>query len=150
MSEHAVTLQWKREKEFTYQSYNRDHSWKLDGGAEITASAAPGYLGNPSYIDPEEAYIASLASCHMLTFLAVACKKKFVIDSYSDAAIGTLEKNPEGKMAITRLVLRPKVVFGGDRQPNSDELHELHDFAHRECFIANSVKTQIAVEPARH
>ena len=97
MSEHKVTLTWQRgDKPFEYQKYSRDHTWKFDGGHEMQASAAPTYLGNPNLVDPEEAFVASLSSCHMLTFLAIACKKRFVLDEYSDDAVGMMEKNADG------------------------------------------------------
>jgi len=147
MSEHKVTLTWERgDKPFEYQKYSRDHTWKFDGGHEMSASAAPAYLGNPANTDPEEAFVASLSSCHMLTFLAVACKKKFVLDEYTDDAVGHMEKNENGKMAITRVELHPKIKFSGDKQPTEQELDEMHHFAHTECFIANSVKTKVTVE----
>ena len=148
MSEHKVTLNWQRgDKPFEYQKYSRDHTWKFDGGHEMQASAAPAYLGNPSNTDPEEAFVASLSSCHMLTFLAVACKKKFVMDEYSDEAVGHMEKNAEGKLAITRVVLRQKTKFSGDKQPSKEELEKMNHAAHDQCFIANSVKTEVTVEP---
>ena len=110
MPEHRVTLIWKRGgAEFSYQNYPRDHTWIFDGGHTMTATAAPAYLGSPANVDPEEAFVASLSSCHMLTFLAIACKQKFVLDSYEDEAVGHMEKNTEGKMAITRVELRPKI-----------------------------------------
>jgi organic hydroperoxide reductase OsmC/OhrA len=147
MSEHKITLTWQRgDNPFEYQKYPRDHTWKFDGGHEMTATAAPAYLGNPKFVDPEEAFVASLSSCHMLTFLAVACKKKFVLDEYSDDAVGHMEKNENGKLAITRVELHPKPKFSGERQPTEQELDEMHHFAHTECFIANSVKTQVTVE----
>jgi organic hydroperoxide reductase OsmC/OhrA len=147
MSEHKVTLTWQRgDKPFEYQKYSRDHTWKFDGGHEMSASAAPAYLGNPANVDPEEAFVASLSSCHMLTFLAVACKKKFVMDEYTDEAVGHMEKNENGKLAITRVELHPKITFSGEKQPSEQELDEMHHFAHTECFIANSVKTKVTVE----
>jgi organic hydroperoxide reductase OsmC/OhrA len=146
MSEHKVTLTWKLETaDFTYPKYNRDHSWKFDGGVEMRASAAPAYVGNPALIDPEEAFVASLSSCHMLTFLAMACKQRFVVESYVDEAVGTLGKNADGKLAITRVTLHPAITFGGTNLPTSEQLHQLHEFAHKECFIANSVKTEVTV-----
>lgn len=146
MSEHKVTLTWKLETpEFIYPKYNRDHTWTFDGGLSVGASAAPAYIGNPALVDPEEAFVASLSSCHMLTFLAVACKKRFVVESYTDEAVGFLEKNADGKLAITRVVLHPKIAFGGGNQPAPDLLREMHEFAHRECFIANSVKADVTV-----
>ncbi len=108
----------------------------------MEATAAPAYLGNPKLVDPEEAFVASLSSCHMLTFLAVACKKKFVLDEYTDDAVGHMEKNENGKLAITRVELHPKLKFSGEKQPTEQELDEMHHFAHSECFIANSVKTE--------
>ena len=114
MSEHKMTLRWERDgAEFSYQKYPRDHIWSFDGGHTMTATAAPAYLGNPANVDPEEAFVASLSSCHMLTFLAIACKQKFVLDSYKDEAIGYMEKNAEGRMAITRVKLRPKLTWSG-------------------------------------
>ena len=141
MSEHKVTLKWERGgAEFSYQKYPRDHTWSFDGGHTMTATAAPAYLGNPANVDPEEAFVASLASCHMLTFL-----QKFVLDSYADEAIGYMEKNAEGKMAITRVELRPKLTWSGNRIPSAEELDKMHHAAHENCFIANSVKTGVTV-----
>jgi organic hydroperoxide reductase OsmC/OhrA len=148
MSEHKITLTWKRgDTPFEYQKYPRDHIWKFEGGHEMQASAAPAYLGNAKLVDPEEAFVASLSSCHMLTFLAIACKKKFVLDEYVDEAVGFMEKNAEGKLAITRVVLRQKTKFSGDKQPTTEELKEMNHAAHEQCFIANSVKTQVTIEP---
>ena len=147
MSEHKVTLHWGRGgAEFSYQKYPRDHTWSFDGGHTMTASAAPAYLGNPVNVDPEEAFVASLSSCHMLTFLSIACKQKFVLDEYIDEAIGHMEKNSEGKMAITRVELRPKIRWSGDKTPTAEELDKMHHAAHDNCFIANSVKTEVTVE----
>src|SRR6266704_3691479 len=112
MSEYKVTLKWERGgAEFSYQKYPRDHTWSFDGGHTMTATAAPAYLGNPANVDPEEAFVASLSSCHMLTFLAIACKYKFVVDEYTDDAVGHMEKNAEGRLAITRVELHPKLKF---------------------------------------
>jgi organic hydroperoxide reductase OsmC/OhrA len=111
----------------------------------LTATAAPAFLGNTANVDPEEAFVASLSSCHMLTFLAIACRQKFVLDTYEDEAIGHMEKNAEGKMAITRVELRPKIAWGGDRKPTAEELDKMHHAAHANCFIANSVKTDVRV-----
>jgi organic hydroperoxide reductase OsmC/OhrA len=147
MSEHKVNLTWKRgDVPFEYQKYPRNHRWKFDGGHEMTASAAPAYLGDPNQVDPEEAFVASLSSCHMLTFLAVAAKKKFVLDEYIDEAIGLMEKNAEGKLAITRVTLKQKLKFSGDKQPTPEEIEEMNHMAHDQCFIANSVKTEVTVE----
>jgi organic hydroperoxide reductase OsmC/OhrA len=147
MSEHNATIVWKRQSEtFTYDSYNRDHDWVFDGGIQVRASANPAYLGSPSCVDPEEAFVASLSSCHMLTFLAVACKKGFVLDAYRDEAVGTLAKDGSGRLAITRVALRPRITFSGAKQPTPEELSTLHQQAHHMCFIANSVKTEVVVE----
>src|SRR6516165_7075056 len=146
MSEHRVTLKWQRGgAEFSYQKYPRDHTWTFDGGHTMTATAAPAYLGNPANVDPEEAFVASLSSCHMLTFLAIACRQKFVLDAYEDRAVGHMAKNAEGKMAITRVELRPRIVWSGDRRPSAEELDKMHHAAHENCFIANSVKTEVTV-----
>ena len=112
----------------------------------MQASAAPAYLGNPKLVDPEEAFVASLSSCHMLTFLAIAAKKRFVLDEYVDEAVGHMEKNAEGRLAITRVVLRQKTRFSGDKQPSKQDLDEMNHAAHEQCFIANSVKTEVTVE----
>ena len=147
MSEHKVTLEWKRESEgFSYETYNRDHVVIFEGGVRVPASAAPAYRGNPAHVNPEEALVAALSSCHMLTFLAVAAKKQFVVDRYTDQAVGFLEKNQKGKLAITRVVLRPQIVFGGTPAPTPEQIAALHERAHSECFIANSVTTDVMVE----
>jgi organic hydroperoxide reductase OsmC/OhrA len=147
MAEHKITLEWKRETEaFTYDTYNRDHLWMFEGGSRVTASAAPGYRGNPALVNPEEAFVAALSSCHMLTFLAVAAKRKFIVDTYSDRAVGFLEKNVKGKLAITRVILRPAVAFSGPTIPTKEQLAALHEEAHHGCFIANSVTTDVTVE----
>jgi organic hydroperoxide reductase OsmC/OhrA len=148
MSEHKITLTWKRgDKPFEYQKYSRDHTWKFEGGHEMEASAASAYLGNPKLVDPEEAFVASLSSCHMLTFLAIAAKKKFMLDEYVDEAVGVMEKNTEGRLAITHVTLRQRLKFSGDKQPTAHEIEEMNHAAHEQCFIANSVKTEVKVEP---
>jgi len=148
MSEHKVNLSWKRgNAPFEYQKYPRNHTWKFDGGHEMTASSAPAYLGDPKQVDPEEAFVASLSSCHMLTFLAIACKKRFVLDEYTDEAVGMMEKNAEGRLAITHVTLKQRLKFSGDKQPTAAEIEEMNHMAHDQCFIANSVKTEVKVEP---
>ncbi len=146
MSEHRVTINWQRGgADFDYKSYSRDHTWRFAGGREIAASAAEAYLGNPALVDPEAAFVASLGSCHMLTFLAVAAHRGLTVDAYEDDAVGFLEKNDKGKLAVTRVVLRPRIVFGGEA-PAPAVVDQMHDKAHRECFIANSVLTEVEVE----
>jgi len=145
MSEHKAKVVWNRDgKDFTYKTYSRDHKW-IANGNEIAASATPAYLGNPNRVDPEAALVSALSSCHMLTFLAVAAMKGFVVESYEDEAVGHLEKNAAGKIAVTRVDLHPKIVFGGAKQPSAEDLDALHDKAHKECFIANSVTTDVKV-----
>ena len=148
MSEHHATIDWKRETpDFAYETYNRDHDWQFDAGITVRGSAAPAYKGSESCVDPEEAFVASLSSCHMLTFLALAARKRYVVDGYRDEAVGILAKDAAGNLAITKVTLRPEVRFGGEKQPNPEELRQLHDRAHHACFIANSVKTEVVVEP---
>ncbi|MBA3967835.1 MAG: OsmC family protein [Nitrospirales bacterium] len=147
MSEHRITLEWKRESEdFSYESYNRNHILVFEGGVRVPASAAPAYRGNPAHVNPEEAFVAALASCHMLTFLAMAAKKRFVVDRYSDHAVGLLEIHQNKKLAITRAILRPQVIFGGPSLPTQEQIHAFHEQAQSECFIANSVTTDVTVE----
>ena len=149
MSEHKVLVKWVLDRgDFEYRTYTRNHHWDFEGGTKVEASAAPGFLGDESRVDPEEALVASLSSCHMLTLLAVAAKKRLVVDSYVDDAVGVMEQNAEGKLAVTRVVLRPRIVFGGEQQPTEEEVDQLHHIAHEECFIANSVKTEVVVEQA--
>ncbi len=146
MSEHRVTINWQRgTADFDYTSYSRDHTWRFAGGREVAASAAEAYRGNPALVDPEAAFVASLGSCHMLTFLAVAAQRGLTVDAYEDDAVGYLEKNDKGKLAVTRVVLRPRIVFGGEA-PAPAVVDQMHDKAHRECFIANSVLTEVQVE----
>jgi organic hydroperoxide reductase OsmC/OhrA len=148
MSEHNATVDWKRETpDFAYESYNRDHDWSFDAGITVRASANPAYMGSESCVDPEEAFVASLSSCHMLTFLALAARKRYIVDGYKDQAVGVLSKDAAGRLAMTRVALRPRVVFGGETIPSPDEVRRLHDQAHHACFIANSVKTEVVVEP---
>ena len=148
MSEHVVDLTWTRgEHEFSYETYSRDHEWRFDGGATVAASANPAYLGSEQPVDPEEAFVAAISSCHMLTFLAIAAKKRLVVDSYLDHAVGVMAKNEAGRMAITQVTLHPKIVFDGET-PDAEALERMHHRAHQECFIANSVATEITVEPA--
>jgi organic hydroperoxide reductase OsmC/OhrA len=145
--EHHATILWRRTSEsFTYDSYNRAHEWRIHG-VTIAASAAPEFRGDATRVNPEEAFVASLSSCHMLTFLAMAAKKRFSLDSYSDEAVGYLEKNEKGQLAVTRVVLRPQVQWSQGVSVSQSDLDSLHHQAHEGCFIANSVKTDVTVEP---
>src|SRR6201997_3018975 len=147
MSQHKASLRWERGgAEVSYQKDPRDQIWSFAGGHKMPPPAAPAYLGNPANVDPEEAFVASLSSCHMLTFLAIACKQKFVLNEYVDEAVGHMEKNAEGRLAITRVELHPKLKWGGDKEPNAEELGKMHHMAHEQFFIANSVKTEVTVE----
>lgn len=149
MSEHTVSVVWRREtSDFTYDTYKRDHHWEFGSGSLVYASAAPEYLGSADLVNPEEALVAALSSCHMLTFLAIAARKRFVVDSYQDDAVGYLEKNEQGRLAVTRTTLRPRIAFSGERQPTAEELKAMHEKAHENCFIANSVNTVITIESA--
>jgi organic hydroperoxide reductase OsmC/OhrA len=151
MSSHHARLEWTRNgAPFTYAEYPRNHAWRFEGGSTVAASAAPAFKGDPALVDPEEAFVASIASCHMLTFLALACKAKFTVESYVDDAVGTLAKDDRGRQAITKVVLSPQIEFGADGAPDAETLADLHHRAHEMCFIANSVTTEIVVEPAPH
>ena len=146
MSEHKATIDWKRDTpDFAYETYYRDHDLAFDAGVTIRASANPAYLGSESCVDPEEAFVASLSSCHMLTFLALAARKRYVVDAYEDRAVGILDKDSAGHLAMTRVTLRPQVTFSGEKVPGPEELRQLHERAHHACFIANSVKTEVVV-----
>ena len=146
MSEHRVDLNWARgDHAFAYDSFSRAHSVRFSGGQTVQASSAPGYFGDGALANPEELLIAALSSCHMLTLLAIAAKRGYVVESYSDAAVGVLEKDAEGKLAVTRVTLVPTIVFGGDKQPGADELAALHQRAHQHCVIAHSVKTEVTI-----
>jgi organic hydroperoxide reductase OsmC/OhrA len=145
MSEHRASIVWQRSsQDFTYQSYNRAHEWRFTA-ATVPASATKEYRGDESRVNPEEALVAALSSCHMLTFLAVAAKQKLALDSYRDDAVGVLEKNAAGKLAITRVTLRPKIVWSAGVTVNDELLAKLHHDAHENCFIASSVKTEVTV-----
>ena len=147
MSEHRATIIWNRDSDdFSYDAYSRDHTWEFENGAKIAASAAPEFRGSSENVNPEDAYVAALSSCHMLTFLAIAARKRFIVDSYTDSAVGHLEKSAHGKLAVTRVTLRPKVSFAEQARPSREDLEVLHHLAHAECFIANSVHTSISVE----
>jgi organic hydroperoxide reductase OsmC/OhrA len=147
MSEHTARVIWQRASaDFTYQTYNRDHLWRFGDGVEVPASAAPEYMGSPGRVDPEQALVAALSSCHMLTFLALACKRRFVVDRYTDDAVGVLGKNADGVLAVTRVTLRPHITFAVGAAPSPGQLEELHELAHQHCFIANSVTTKVTVE----
>jgi organic hydroperoxide reductase OsmC/OhrA len=147
MSAHTATIRWHNDSTgMEYDRYNRNHTWEMAGNI-VPASAAPEFKGGAGRVDPEAALVASLSACHMLTFLAIAARKRLMVASYTDEATGWLEKNAAGRLAMTRVELRPEVRFASGTTIPADELARLHDGAHRECFIANSVKTEVTVKP---
>ena len=152
MSEHHATISWERkDAPFLDQRYSRVHEWRFDGGAVVTASSSPSVVPVPmsdvSAVDPEEAFVAALSSCHLLWFLSMAAKRGWVVDSYKDAASGVLGRNSEGRLAMTQVVLRPVVTFSGATCPSPDDFLKAHHAAHDACFIASSVRTEVRVEP---
>lgn len=152
MSEYTAEVVWQRNgQDFLGNRYSRKHLLRFDGGIEVPGSSSPHVVPLPfseaAAVDPEEAFIASIAACHMLWFLSIAAKRKFCVDNYADNAIGVMEKNAEGRVAVTLVTLRPDVAFSGERVPTREELDALHHAAHDACFIANSVRTEIRCEP---
>lgn len=153
MHEYTAEVVWSLAPgdDFAGNRYSRRHSIRFDGGAEWAGSSSPLSVPVPmsdaSAVDPEEAFVAALASCHMLWFLALAAKAKLSVERYADAAVGVMEKNAEGRVAITRVRLRPAVVFSGERVPDAAQIESLHHDAHAACYIANSVRSEVTVEP---
>ena len=151
MSTYTATISWSRgDQPYTDGKYSRAHTWRFDGGIEVPGSSSPHVvrppLSNEAAVDPEEAFIASLSSCHMLFFLDFARRAGFRIDSYVDEAEGVLDKDAQGRMAMTVVTLRPRIAFSGDKQPSRSDLDSLHHRSHEACFIANSVRTEIRIE----
>ena len=152
MSEYTARITWKRAGAvFSDRRYSRAHRWIFDGGIEVPASSSPHVvpppMSLPEAIDPEEAFVAALASCHMLFFLGIAAARDFVVDEYRDEAVGEMGKTAEGRMAMTRVVLRPTVRFAGGRLPAAEEFQAMHRLANEQCYIANSVRTEVVCEP---
>jgi len=149
MSEHRARIAWKSSGDFARGKYSREHTWSFDGGQTLTASSSPSAvpvpLSNPAGVDPEEAFVASLSSCHMLTFVWLAWKQGFAVDAYVDDAVGHMTKNAKGVFWVSRVELRPQITWAGDKRPSPAELEALHHAAHEQCFISNSVKTEVAV-----
>jgi len=148
---HEARVSWTRgDAKFTDNRYSRAHEWAFDGGVSVRASSSPAVVPVPlsaaDAVDPEEALVASASSCHMLWFLSLAARKGFVVDSYVDEARGEIGKNAEGKTAITRITLRPRIGFSGDKRPAAAELEALHHAAHEQCFVASSLKSEVVVE----
>ncbi|MFW7524493.1 OsmC family protein [Vibrio ostreicida] len=152
MSDYTATIRWLRlpQEVFSDNHYSRGHIWEFDGGITVPASASPHIVPLPyaiaDNVDPEEAFIAAISSCHMLTFLGIAAKRRYVIDRYEDKAQGQLAQDSKGRTSVTNVTLRPDIIFSGDRQPDHHQLTKMHDLAHQHCFIANSVTTHITIE----
>jgi organic hydroperoxide reductase OsmC/OhrA len=146
VSTHHATVVWRKTTEsFAYDDYNREHEWRFGDHTVVKASAAPGYFGDGASVDPEEAFVAALSSCHMLTFLALCARKRLVVESYDDEAVGHLEKNARGMLAVTRVELHPRIRFADGIVVGAEQLQSLHERAHEHCFIANSVTTEVIV-----
>jgi organic hydroperoxide reductase OsmC/OhrA len=152
MSEHKAAVRWALQGDgFLKGRYSREHTWTFDGGVTVPASPSPSAVpvpySNPANVDPEEAYVASIASCHMLTFLYVAMRQGFLVERYEDDAVGVMRKNERGAIWVSAVTLHPRIVYGGEKRPTAEEVDHLHHLAHEQCFIANSVKTEIRVTP---
>jgi organic hydroperoxide reductase OsmC/OhrA len=151
MSAHHATIDWKlRDPDFIKGRYSREHTWNFDGGLTVAASPSPSVVptpwSNPANIDPEEAFVASVASCHMLTFLWLAAKAGYVIERYRDEAVGTMTKNERGVPWVSLITLRPEISYGENKCPDAATEAELHHQAHEQCFIANSINTEVEIE----
>jgi len=151
MSEYIAKIIWKRNGQtFIDSNYSRAHTWAFDGGLQVPASSSPHVipppLSNEANVDPEEAFVAALSSCHMLFFLSLTAKLGFIIDEYKDNAIGFMLKNAEGRLAMSKVILRPRIQYSGENRPSQEQIISLHDQSHELCFIANSVKTRVETE----
>ena len=151
MSEHKATISWKSTaSNFLSGKYSREHTWKFDGGAVVAASSSPSVVplpySNAANVDPEEAFGASISSCHMLTYLYLACKGGFQVDSYEDEAVGHITKNEKGVPWVSLVTLHPRIVYGENKTPAHADEERLHHLAHEQCFIANSIRTQVTVD----
>lgn len=152
MSDHVATVEWSRgDQPFSDNLYSRAHDWRFDGGAVVRGSSAPSSvaapMSDPSAVDPEEALVAAVSSCHMLFFLAYANKAGFLVDRYGDEAVGRMGKDERGRISITEVTLRPAVLFSGEHQPDVAALEALHHRAHEACYIANSIRATVTIEP---
>ena len=152
MNTYTAKIEWRRgDAKFTDRRYSRAHTWTFDGGAVVPGSSSPQSVPRPfsdeRAVDPEEALVAAASSCHMLFFVTGLAREGYVLDSYVDEAYGVMEKNAAGKLAMSRIVLRPRLVFSGEKQPGAAQVAALHHWAHEECFIANSIKAAVVIEP---
>jgi organic hydroperoxide reductase OsmC/OhrA len=154
MSEHKATISWARKgADFLKGKYSREHSWTFDGGITLAASASPSNVpepySNPDYVDPEEAFVAAVSSCHMLSFLYLAYKSGFQVDSYYDEAVGVMTKNERGILWVSAVTLQPRIAYSGPKLPTPADEEHLHHVAHEQCFIANSIKSEVTVTGVR-
>ena len=148
MSEHKIVLTWKKQTEsFAYKDYNREHQWDFGNGLIVNASSAPEFLGNPDCADPERAFAAALSSCHMLFFVAICSKKRLTVIDYVDHATAYLEKDTHGERVISKVVLKPQVTFAEDVEIERQAIEKIHHQAHKKCFLAKSVTSEVKVEP---
>ncbi len=148
MSEHNITLSWEKQTEsFEYTKYNRDHKWDFGHDLIVNASSAPEFLGTPEYADPERAFAAALASCQLLFFIAICSKKHLTVQQYTDKATAFLEKNDQGELIISKVILRPEVVFAEAVEVSREALEKIHYQAHERCFLAKSVRSEVLIEP---
>jgi organic hydroperoxide reductase OsmC/OhrA len=155
MIDHTATIEWTRSgSDFKDNQYSRAHTWRFDGGLTVPASSSPHVvripLSNPANVDPEEAFVAALSSCHMLWFLSLAATHGYIVECYTDAAEGRMAKNSDGKQWVSRVVLRPDIVFTGAKAPNEADVQALHKAAHAECYLANSVKSVVEITGVWH
>jgi organic hydroperoxide reductase OsmC/OhrA len=151
MSEHRAIIRWNRtDADFLKGKYSREHTWSFDGGFTMPASPAPTVVpvpySNPAHVDPEEAFVAAISSCHMLTYLYLASRQGFQLDSYHDEAVGVMTKNDRGVPWVSSVTLNPKIVYSGDKLPTREDEEQLHHRAHEQCFIANSIKSEVTVQ----
>jgi organic hydroperoxide reductase OsmC/OhrA len=155
VSAHKAIINWKRTSpDFLTGKYSREHTWTFDGGITLLASPSPSVVpvpySNPAYVDPEEAFVAAVSSCHMLTFLYLASRQGFQVDSYQDEALGEMAKNEKGIPWVSSIKLNPKIAYSGEKLPTAADEQRLHHLAHEQCYISNSIKTEVSVGNARH
>jgi len=155
MSEHKATVSWRcTSPDFLSGKYSREHTWTFDGGLTVPASPSPSVVpvpySNPAHVDPEEAFVAAISSCHMLTYLYLACRQGFRVDSYHDEAVGVMAHNQAGVPWVSSVVLHPQIAYSGDKLPTPADVERLHHAAQEQCFIANSIKTAVTVSGTEH
>lgn len=151
MSQHRAVIEWKRAgEEFLSGKFSREHTWTFDGGISVPASASPSVVPEPfsnaACVDPEEAFVASVSSCHLLTYLYLAFRRGFQVDAYQDEAVGFMTKNENGVPWVSSITLHPRITYSGEKLPTAEDEQRLHHLAHEQCFIANSIKTEVTVE----